>query len=105
MSAVLASDRSLADADGDGEAAGKLLSVVIPCLNEAENIERCVTARSQALELHGIPGEVIVADNGSEDGSGGSRRTRRARASCTSPAADTAAPTWPGSPPRAAPTS
>ena len=46
-----------------------LVSVVIPCLNEAENVERCVTAALTTLELHAIPGEVIVADNGSEDGS------------------------------------
>jgi len=46
-----------------------VLSVVIPCLNEAENIERCVTMAREALTLAGIAGEVIVADNGSEDGS------------------------------------
>jgi glycosyltransferase involved in cell wall biosynthesis len=45
------------------------VSVVIPCLNEAENIETCVRAARDVLERHGIPGEVIVADNGSEDGS------------------------------------
>jgi glycosyltransferase involved in cell wall biosynthesis len=47
----------------------KLISVIIPCLNEAENIEQCVTAAWSALELADIAGEVIVADNGSEDGS------------------------------------
>ncbi len=47
----------------------KLLSVVIPCLNEAENIELCVASALGALERSGIRGEVIVADNGSEDGS------------------------------------
>jgi glycosyltransferase involved in cell wall biosynthesis len=46
-----------------------LISVVIPCLNEAESIEQCVTGALRAMELAGIPGEVIVADNGSEDGS------------------------------------
>jgi glycosyltransferase involved in cell wall biosynthesis len=46
-----------------------LLSVVIPCLNEAENIEQCVTAALGAMKLAGIAGEVVVADNGSEDGS------------------------------------
>jgi glycosyltransferase involved in cell wall biosynthesis len=50
-------------------AAAKLLSVIIPCLNEAENIEQCVQAAWRALERAGIDGEVIVADNGSEDGS------------------------------------
>ncbi|MGH2852901.1 MAG: glycosyltransferase family 2 protein [Solirubrobacteraceae bacterium] len=46
-----------------------LVSVVIPCLNEAENIERCVRAACEVLERTGTDGEVIVVDNGSEDGS------------------------------------
>jgi glycosyltransferase involved in cell wall biosynthesis len=46
-----------------------LVSVVIPCLNEAENIEACVTAALQALRGMGVPGEVVVADNDSEDDS------------------------------------
>jgi glycosyltransferase involved in cell wall biosynthesis len=46
-----------------------LVSVVIPCLNEAENIEPCVTAALTALERMGVPGEVVVADNDSEDDS------------------------------------
>jgi glycosyltransferase involved in cell wall biosynthesis len=45
------------------------VSVVIPCLNEAENIEQCVTSARAVLERHGIAGEVVVADNASEDGS------------------------------------
>ena len=46
-----------------------LVSVVIPCLNEAENIEECVTAALQALATMGVQGEVVVADNDSEDDS------------------------------------
>ena len=46
------------------------VSVVIPCLNEAENIEACVHSALEVLERSGISGEVIVADNASEDGSG-----------------------------------
>jgi Glycosyl transferase family 2 len=45
------------------------VSVVIPCLNEAPSIERCVGRARNALEGQGWRGEVIVADNGSEDGS------------------------------------
>jgi len=45
------------------------VSVVIPCLNEAGNIEECVAAARAVLERHGIDGEVVVADNASEDGS------------------------------------
>ncbi len=46
-----------------------LVSVVIPCLNEAENIESCVAAALEAIERMGVHGEVVVADNDSEDDS------------------------------------
>jgi glycosyltransferase involved in cell wall biosynthesis len=45
------------------------LSIVIPCLNEAETVGTCVTKALRALRDHGIAGEVIIADNGSIDGS------------------------------------
>jgi glycosyltransferase involved in cell wall biosynthesis len=51
------------------EVQSPLVSVVIPCLNEAENIEECVVRAREAMEKAGIPGEVVVADNNSEDGS------------------------------------
>jgi glycosyltransferase involved in cell wall biosynthesis len=44
-----------------------LVSVVIPCLNEEENIEACVTSALEAMQEAGIRGEVVVADNASED--------------------------------------
>jgi glycosyltransferase involved in cell wall biosynthesis len=43
------------------------VSVVIPCLNEEASIERCVTEARAALQGQGWQGEVIVADNGSDD--------------------------------------
>ncbi len=46
-----------------------LVSVVIPCLNEAANIEQCVVRARAVLEEHDLRGEVVVADNGSDDGS------------------------------------
>jgi glycosyltransferase involved in cell wall biosynthesis len=46
-----------------------LVSVVIPCLNEAENIETCVERALAVLAEHEIPGEVVVADNASDDNS------------------------------------
>ena len=49
------------------DADAPLVSVVIPCLNEAENIESCVTAALEAIEGMGVQGEVVVADNNSED--------------------------------------
>jgi glycosyltransferase involved in cell wall biosynthesis len=45
------------------------LSVVMPCLNEQETVAVCVRKAISALRTAGIPGEVIVADNGSTDGS------------------------------------
>jgi glycosyltransferase involved in cell wall biosynthesis len=46
------------------------VSVVIPCLDEAETIVECVTRAQGVLEETGLAGEVIVVDNGSTDGSG-----------------------------------
>jgi hypothetical protein len=45
------------------------LTVVIPCLNEAETVATCVSKAVRFIEQSGIDGEVIVADNGSTDGS------------------------------------
>jgi glycosyltransferase involved in cell wall biosynthesis len=45
------------------------VSVVMPCLNEADTLETCIRKAQQAMREHGIAGEVIVADNGSTDGS------------------------------------
>ncbi len=45
------------------------VSVVIPCLNEADNIEECVRRSLEALQNAGLAGEVVVADNDSDDGS------------------------------------
>jgi glycosyltransferase involved in cell wall biosynthesis len=53
--------------------------VVIPCLNEEENIEACVRAALTAMEEAGIPGEVVVADNDSEDRSAELARAAGAR--------------------------
>jgi glycosyltransferase involved in cell wall biosynthesis len=51
------------------DAQAPLVSVVIPCLNEEENVERCVAAARETLERMGLDGEVLVVDNGSEDDS------------------------------------
>lgn len=41
----------------------------MPCLNEADTLGRCLEKASRAIEEHRIHGEIIVADNGSTDGS------------------------------------
>ena len=56
-----------------------LVSVVIPCLNEEENIEACVLAAREAMDNAGISGEVVVADNASEDHSAALARDAGAR--------------------------
>ena len=45
------------------------LSVVMPCLNEADTIEVCVSKALRAIEAAGLDAEVVIADNGSTDGS------------------------------------
>jgi glycosyltransferase involved in cell wall biosynthesis len=55
------------------------VSVVMACLNEKASIGRCVEKASKALAEAGIKGEVVVADNGSEDGSAGLARAHGAR--------------------------
>jgi hypothetical protein len=45
------------------------LSVVLPCLNEAETLATCVRKAQASISRLGLAGEVIVADNGSTDGS------------------------------------
>jgi len=45
------------------------VSVVMPCLNEADTLEICITKVLRIFEEHDIAGEVVIADNGSYDGS------------------------------------
>jgi glycosyltransferase involved in cell wall biosynthesis len=45
------------------------LTIVMPCLNEADTIEVCVSKALRAIEEIGIDAEVLIADNGSTDGS------------------------------------
>jgi hypothetical protein len=45
------------------------VSVVMPCLNEAETLEVCIRKAQRALSEANIRGEIVVADNGSRDGS------------------------------------
>ena len=45
------------------------LSIVMPCLNEARTLRACIEQAQETLKAHAIAGEIIVADNGSTDGS------------------------------------
>jgi len=60
----------VADAEPDQpRAANPELTVLMPCLNEAETVTACVRKAVGFLADHCIDGEVVVADNGSTDGS------------------------------------
>ena len=55
--------------DRPSEAVELEATLLMPCLNEAETIARCVMEARAALARAGVAGEVLVADNGSTDGS------------------------------------
>ena len=45
------------------------LTIVMPCLNEEKTIEICIKKAKGFLDSNGLPGEIIIADNGSTDDS------------------------------------
>src|SRR5262245_63748795 len=66
---MLATLTASAVCDSEQSPADIQVSVVMPCLNEARTVGRCVDKARRELERLGVRGEVIVADNGSTDGS------------------------------------
>jgi glycosyltransferase involved in cell wall biosynthesis len=61
--------RHFAMSDSPARANTMELTILMPCLNEAETIETCVSKARAYIESRRIVGEVVVADNGSTDGS------------------------------------
>ena len=55
------------------------VTVLMPCLNEAEGIAESVLEAKRGLELAKVAGEVLIVDNGSEDGSADLARAAGAR--------------------------
>ncbi|HEU5397460.1 MAG TPA: glycosyltransferase family 2 protein [Verrucomicrobiae bacterium] len=45
------------------------LTILMPCLNEAETIARCIEKAKTGIQKAAVPGEILIADNGSTDGS------------------------------------
>jgi glycosyltransferase involved in cell wall biosynthesis len=64
---------------GEPEPAAVDLSVVLPCLNEAETLATCIEKAREGLRASGKSGEIVVADNGSTDGSQGIAQSLGAR--------------------------
>lgn len=65
--------------NGDGGDAGCELTILMPCLNEAETLKTCIDKARSYLDGSGTVGEVLVADNGSTDGSQAIARQSGAR--------------------------
>src|SRR5437764_1663882 len=55
------------------------ISIVMPCLNEEQSIARCIAWAQEGLARTGLPGEIIVTDNGSTDRSAEIARAAGAR--------------------------
>src|SRR2546429_230842 len=54
---------------GGGARTSVEVSIVMPCLNEAETLASCIQKAQRAIAHAGLEAEIIVADNGSTDGS------------------------------------
>jgi len=78
MSEVATQD-SAATASTTAVSGGLELSILMPCLNEAETLESCIRKAQRSLKENDICGEIIIADNGSSDGSLEIARTLGAR--------------------------
>ena len=81
---IFEAERSLTSAEGllsqvEASFSQIELTVVMPCLNEADTVATCVSKAVSTLSRMGIPSEVIVADNGSTDGSQELARSAGAR--------------------------
>ncbi|HEY0006816.1 MAG TPA: glycosyltransferase family 2 protein [Pyrinomonadaceae bacterium] len=60
---------SRTSAHSSDEPRGLELSIVMPCLNEAETLASCIEKARSSLVEQNVAGEIIIADNGSTDGS------------------------------------
>jgi hypothetical protein len=63
-------DRAPSPAPAEQQSADSCeLTVLLPCLNEAETLATCIAKAKESLRQFGVDGEVLIADNGSTDGS------------------------------------
>jgi len=57
------------DQAATGDSSPLELTIVMPCLNEAQTLAACIRKAQQAMAEHHVAGEVVIGDNGSTDGS------------------------------------
>lgn len=69
MSEVVTADNSIKSRSVERDTREVEVSVVMPCLNEAETLRTCIEKAQKSLDGLGVSSEIIVADNGSTDGS------------------------------------
>ena len=80
--AAIQAEASAAEARAAAEstaARGCELTILMPCLNEAETLAICIRKARSSLSSLGVDGEVLIADNGSDDGSQDIARAEGAR--------------------------
>ena len=78
---MIAQSNDLLDANHVVNSEQLELTIVMPCLNEAETLGVCIRKAKDFLERSGIAGEVLIGDNGSTDGSQDIARRLGARSS------------------------
>jgi hypothetical protein len=76
---VVVTDGPLTPGGRPAEAAACELTILMPCLNEARTLPTCIAKARGFLDRAGIAGEVLIADNGSADGSAELARNLGAR--------------------------
>jgi glycosyltransferase involved in cell wall biosynthesis len=69
ISSVVAQTGRQLETDAPSDSAPIELTILMPCLNEAETLATCIQKARQFLQQQGVRGEVLIADNGSTDGS------------------------------------
>jgi len=66
---AIESTQAMPRSEGDDRADRPQLSIVMPCLNERQTLESCIGKAQTAIAELGMTGEIVIADNGSTDGS------------------------------------
>ncbi len=71
MSGIAVRDTTNPRMEKSAQAVSTEFSVVMPCLNESDTLATCISKAQRAIRENELPAEIIVADNGSTDGSDG----------------------------------